>query len=118
MHKFLKTFGLAGAATTLALTPAVLAAQDTVPETTPAPEATAPAAEAADPRVGALTPEQQAAITAWPAETRDYYFSLSEERQKIFWALSDSDKVALSRMPEAQRESTWAQIEARAKTPN
>ncbi len=35
----------------------------------------------------------------------------------MFWALSDSDKVALSTMAEPQRESTWAQIETQLKPP-
>jgi hypothetical protein len=117
MHKFLTILGIAGTAATLALTPALLAAQDAAPDPAPAPEAATPAPDAADPRLAALTAEQQAAIKAWPAETRDYYFSLTQERQKIFWALSDSDKVALSRMPDQQRESAWAQIEARTKPP-
>jgi hypothetical protein len=103
-------FGLAGAAMALGLTPALATAQEAEPE------AAAPA-DSADARLAALTPDQQAALKAWPTETQSYYWSLSGERQKIFWALSDSDKVALSRMPEAQRESTWAQIEARAAPP-
>lgn len=114
MHKSLKIFGLAGTATALALTPALLAAQDTAPEAAP-PDA-APT-ENADPRLAALTAEQQAAFKAWPKETQDYYRSLTEERQRVFWALADSDKVALSRMPEQQRESTWAQIESRITPP-
>jgi hypothetical protein len=110
MHKSLTIFGLAGAATALALTPALAAAQEA------APEAAAPA-DASDARLAALTPEQQAAFKAWPAATQSYYWSLTEQRQKMFWALSDSDKVTLSKMPEQQRESTWAQIEARTASP-
>ena len=118
MHKSLTKFGLAGAAMALALTPALASAQDAAPEASPeaAPETPAPA-ENADARLAGLTPEQQAAFKAWPAETQTYYWSLTEARQKIFWALSDSDKVTLSKMPEQQRESTWAQIEARAASP-
>jgi hypothetical protein len=110
MHKSLTMFGLGGAALALALTPALATAQEAEPE------AAAPA-ESTDARLAGLTPDQQAAFKAWPAETQSYYLSLTAERQKIFWALSDSDKVALSRMPEQQRESTWAQIEARAMPP-
>lgn len=122
MHKSLTKFAVAGAAMALAYTPVLVSAQEATPEATPeaspeaAPEPAAPA-DNADARLAALTPEQQAALKAWPAETQTYYWSLTEERQKIFWALSDSDKVTLSRMPEQQRESTWAQIEARAATP-
>lgn len=118
MHKSLTKFALAGAAMALAYTPALVSAQEATPEASPeaAPEPAAPA-DNADARLAALTPEQQAAFKAWPAETQTYYWSLTEERQKIFWALSDSDKVTLSRMPDEQRESTWAQIEARASTP-
>lgn len=115
MHKLLNSFGLAGIGMALALSPAMLLAQEEgVPESPP---------EAATP-TEAMTPEQhaamqawpadkQAAFKAWPAETQAYYWSLSAERQMMFWALADSDKVALSRMPEPQRESAWAQIEAR-----
>lgn len=56
--------------------------------------------------------DQQAAIQSWPAETQSYYKSLTTERQKMFWALTDSDKVRLSKMPDAQRDAVWAQIEA------
>ena len=110
MHKSLTMFGLAGAAMMIAQTPALAKAQEEEPE------AAAPANNT-DARLAGLTAEQQAAFKAWPAETQSYYLSLNAERQKIFWALSDSDKVALSRMPEQQRESTWAQIEARVVPP-
>lgn len=56
--------------------------------------------------------DQQAAIQSWPAETQTYYKSLTTERQNMFWALTDSDKVRLSKMPEAQRDAAWTQIEA------
>jgi hypothetical protein len=115
MHKFLNHFGLAGIDMALVLSPAALLAQDeTAPEA--APEAAAPA-EAMTPEQGAamqaLPADKQAALKAWPAETQAYYWSLNAERQKMFWALADSDKVALSRMAEPQRESAWAQIEAK-----
>ena len=29
----------------------------------------------------------------------------------MFWALTDSDKVRLSKMPETQRGAVWTQIE-------
>lgn len=110
MHKSLTKFALAGAAMALAYAPALVSAQQAKPEAVPEPAAPA---DNADARLAALTPEQQAAFKAWPAETQAYYWSLSAERQMMFWALADSDKVALSRMPEPQRESAWAQIEAR-----
>lgn len=151
MHKSLKLFGLAGAASAFTLTPALASAQDgampdtappsmpdtgttappadtppptssdttteTYPDTTgtaaPPPQTEAPSAPAAG---KAMTPEEkQAAIAKWPTETQTYYQSLTEDRQKMFWALSDNDKVTLSQMPEEQRESVWAQIEARVK---
>ncbi|MEQ5786393.1 hypothetical protein J3454_00645 [Erythrobacter sp. NFXS35] len=56
--------------------------------------------------------EKQASFKQWPAATQDYFWSLTPERQSMFWALADSDKVKLSNMPEQQRESIWAQIEA------
>lgn len=56
--------------------------------------------------------EQQAAIATWPAETQSYYQSLPQERQQMFWALTDADKVRLSQLPEEQRELAWGQIEA------
>jgi hypothetical protein len=104
MHKFLNKCGFATIAMTLCLTPAMVAAQEADATETP-PEAGAPAA--------GLTAEQEAEMQSWPTETQVYYQSLSPERQALFWALSDSDKVTLSNMPEPQRESTWAQIESR-----
>lgn len=119
MHKSLKNIALAGIASVLAATPALAAAQDPAAEPAPAEEAatTQQAAPAEDPRLANLPADKQAAIKAWPAETQQYYWSLTEERQKVFWALSDTDKVKLSQLPEEQRESTWAQIEAQLTPP-
>lgn len=119
MHKHLNNLGLAGVAAALILTPAMAAAQ--------AEPATDTASEAG-PMVEELTPEQETAMQSWPADrqtafklwpadTQAYFWTLPDERQKMFWALSDSDKVALSTMPEQQRESIWAQIEARSAPP-
>ena len=70
-------------------------------------------AEAASTRSRMIAPaDQQAAILSWPAETQFYYKSLTTERQKLFWALTDSNKVRLSKMPQAQRDAVWTQIEA------
>lgn len=162
-----KFIALAGAAMTLAMTPAMAGAQDqatqeagaqpapgttppstqpdstrtgsdaptgmdtatsetttppTNPESTPAdavttdPADTTTATEAPPAAPQALTPaDQEAAIKTWPRETQAYYQSLSEERQKMFWALTDTDKVRLSNLPDAQKETAWAQIESQIK---
>lgn len=60
--------------------------------------------------------EQQAAIATWPADTQTYYQSLTQDRQQMFWALSDTDKVRLSQLPEEQRELAWGQIEAQIRS--
>lgn len=113
MHKSMKKLVLAGAAVTFALTPAMVAAQDmSAPDAATDPAAPAAETMAEDPRMTSLPADKQDAIKAWPAETQTYYWSLTQERQQMFWALSDADKVTLSKMPEAQRESTWAQIES------
>lgn len=115
MQKSLNKISLISIGAALALTPMMVLAQDeTASEAKP--EATAPAPEMTpeqDAAMQALPADKQAAIKAWPAETQAYYWSLSADRQKMFWALADSDKVALSRMAEPQRESAWAQIEAK-----
>ena len=123
MHKYLNKFALAGSAMALALVPAMASAQEqTLPETAPPVETAAPTAPATeaptadtatpDPRLAALPADKQAAVQAWPAKTQDYYFSLTEERQQLFWMLSDPDKVRLSELPEDQQTSAWAQIES------
>ncbi|MFM7377409.1 MAG: hypothetical protein ACKO1O_04650 [Erythrobacter sp.] len=115
MHKSLKNIALAGIAGVMAMTPALASAQAAPPADEAATAEQATTAE--DPRLAALPAEKKAAIKAWPPETQAYYWTLTEERQKVFWALSDTDKVKLSQMPEEQRESTWAQIEARTAPP-
>jgi hypothetical protein len=116
MHKSLNIFARAGIASALALMPAMALAQnDAAPETKAPAEAMTPEQDAA---MKALPADKLAALKAWPADTQAYYWSISAERQKMFWALSDSDKVALSTMAEPQRESTWAQIEAKLKPPS
>jgi hypothetical protein len=69
------------------------------------------------PAPGTAPIDKQAAIDSWPAETRDYYQALPSERQEMFWALSDSDKVRLSQLPDEQKDAAWAQIEAQVKPP-
>lgn len=119
MHKFLNNVALAGSCLALALTPAMVIAQDDTGAAEP--EATAPKAAMTSEQDAAMQSwpaEQRTAFKLWPAETQAYLWSLTEARQKLFWVLADSDKVALSRMAEPQRESVWAQIESRAAAPS
>ncbi len=148
MHKSLKILGLAGAASALAMTPALVSAQDeampgttppsmpdtgttttTTPPTAPSDTTTETLPEPTEGTVDDSTmpppasasktmtvEEQQAAVATWPAETQTYYQSLTEERKKMFWALSDADKVRLSQLPEDQREVAWGQIESQIKS--
>lgn len=186
MHKSFKHFALAGAAMTLALSPAMAGAQDQsttgstpqpgtgTPPTSPDPTrtgtatgddaaGTGEAAPPSDPRTpdtgstpdanaaeaGEATAQpptdttgtqtgddtgtaattgtgttnvmtrsqQQAAIKTWPRETQAYYNSLSTARQNMFWALSDTDKVRLGNLTDAQKEQAWTQIEAQINPP-
>lgn len=59
---------------------------------------------------GALTPDQQAAMQAWPEDTKAFYASLSPEQQQVFWRLTDEDKVKLSRMAPAERDELMRQL--------
>lgn len=125
MHKSFKNIGLSSAALALVMAPAALMAQDaaTAPSmpdaattATPPPTETTESAAPGAPAAKILTAEEQeAAIATWPAETQSYYRSLDEERQKMFWALTDADKVRLSQLPEEQRELAWGQIKAQIK---
>ncbi len=65
---------------------------------------------------GALTAEQQAAMQAWPEDTKAFYASLSPEQQQVFWRLADEDKVKLSRMEPAERDATMRQLIARSQS--
>lgn len=127
MHKQLNELSLVGMAGALALTPALASAQQTAAPSTP-PGTTMPQS----PPMAQTMPERQkstpdaeqksmmkswpadkqAAFKQWPAETQSYFWSLPPQRQNMFWALTDADKVKLSTMPEQQRETVWAQIEA------
>jgi len=60
-----------------------------------------------------LTPEQQSSLMTWPEDTKAFYASLSAEQQQVFWALSDEDKVTLSRMEPAQRDEIMRQLQTR-----
>jgi hypothetical protein len=60
-----------------------------------------------------MSPEQKAAMKAWPEDTKAFYSSLSREQQEVFWALSDEEKVNLSRMEPTQRDDVMRQLEAR-----
>lgn len=77
------------------------------------PDAASP--DAAPPAKTITPEEQEAAIATWPAETQTYYLSLDDERKQMFWALTDTDKVRLSQLPEEQRELAWGQIKAQIK---
>ena len=81
------------------------------------PATTPPLAAEQDTMMQSWPADRQASFKAWPTETQSYFWSLNQQRQEMFWALSDSDKVTLSQMPEAQRESTWAQIESQITPP-
>lgn len=61
-----------------------------------------------------VSPDQKAAMKAWPEDTKAFYSSLSPEQQQIFWQLSDEDKVNLSRMEPTQRDNVMRQLEARS----
>lgn len=134
MHKSFKTFGLAGTAMALALTPAMVAAQveaartntsPSMPDTNPAEasgEGTAANADAAttalteadrDSRMQSWPAEQRTAYNTWAPETQTYFWTLNEERQGIFWRITDGDKTALTTMAEPQREATWVELETR-----
>lgn len=60
-----------------------------------------------------LSPEQQSSMMTWPEDTKAFYSSLSAEQQQVFWALSDGDKVTLSRMDPAQRDEIMRELQAR-----
>ncbi|MFN3989013.1 MAG: hypothetical protein ACK4IS_02010 [Erythrobacter sp.] len=60
-----------------------------------------------------LSPEQQSSMMTWPEDTKAFYASLSAEQQQVFWALSDEDKVTLSRMEPAQRDEIMRQLQTR-----
>jgi hypothetical protein len=111
---------LTGLAAAVAVMPAAAVSQDEMAPDTPTEAATQaePMTPEQDAAMQAWPAEKQAAFKVWPKETQAYYWSLSDERQKMFWALSDSDKVRLSTMAEPQRESSWAQIESRLKAPS
>lgn len=122
MHTFLNTVALVGVASALSITPTLVVAQDGTATAAPeaAVSATVPAAVMTpeqDAAIQAWPDEQQAAFKLWPAETQVYYWTLTADRQKMFWALSDNDKVALSAIEEPQRESIWAQIETHFQLP-
>ena len=70
-------------------------------------------AEPDDGDTARLTPQQQAEYDGWPVELRAYYSSLDDERQELFWLLSDEDKQAIVAMPEPDRTAAWEMVEAR-----
>jgi len=38
---------------------------------------------------------------------------LTEDRQEMFWRLTDGDKETLAKLNDAQRETAWAQIKTK-----
>ena len=96
MRRFSRTVLVAALAALALPIPPALAVQD---EATAAPDG--------------LKPEQQSAMMTWPEDTKAFYASLSAEQQQVFWALSDVDKVTLSRMEPAQRDEVMRQLQAR-----
>lgn len=62
-----------------------------------------------------LAPDQKFTHDSWPAETRSYYWSLTPEKQDMFWRLSDEDKIALTAMTGPERTAAWKIIEGKAK---
>ena len=56
-------------------------------------------------------PENRAAHDAWPAEAKSYFWTLTPERQMLFFRLSDNDKLSLVGMDEASREAAWQVVE-------
>jgi hypothetical protein len=97
MHKISKSLVLAAlAAMAVPVAPALAQGQEMAP------------AEKRD-----MSPDQKAAMKAWPEDTKAFYSSLSSEQQQIFWQLSDEDKVNLSRMEPTQRDNVLRQLEAR-----
>ncbi|MBI1401939.1 MAG: hypothetical protein GC147_01830 [Porphyrobacter sp.] len=128
MPKIINLLTLAGAAAGFALVPSLAAAQQESP--------TSPAQPMAQPMqdnrpmqqdgqaMAEPTPDQQAAMDAWPQDrksayqlwprdTQDYYWTLTPQRQELFWRLKDEDKLTLSTMPDPQAESVWTQLETR-----
>lgn len=117
MHKHLNVIGLGGILAAFTLTPALVSAQGAMATETPM-AAAEPMADLTAEQQAAMQSwpaDQQSAYKLWPADTQAYFWTLSPERQTMFWALTDADKLKLSTMPEPQRESVWAQIEAQLK---
>lgn len=114
MHKTLNKLALAGMTAAFVMTPALASSVDDMAAktTSAAPEGAVNMTPEQKAAMKSWPAEKQAAFKAWPAETQAYYWSLAKERQAKFWSLTDREKVALSKMSEAQRESTWARIDA------
>lgn len=54
--------------------------------------------------------DRRAAYDRWPAGVKGHFWSLSEERQSLFWRLRDDDKVRLSGMAAAEQEGAWSNL--------
>lgn len=94
------------------------APMDTAPEAqvdpAPAPSAGS-SAHAAE--VAGWPADRQQAYEGWPAEAQDYFWTLTPDRQALFFRLRDTDKLTLLAMDEAGRAEAWAMIESRAAMP-
>lgn len=114
MHKTLNMLALSAITATFVMTPAMASSFDdmTAKATSAAPDGAVNLTPEQEAAMKSWPAEKQAAFKTWPAETQAYYWSLAKERQTKFWSLTDREKVALSKMSEAQRESTWARIDA------
>lgn len=58
-----------------------------------------------------------AAYDGWPAEAQGYFWTLSPERQELFFRLRDTDRLAVVMMDEPGRDEAWRMIEERAAAP-
>lgn len=84
----------------------------------PADQATVPdTAEDRRSAMGAWSADRIAAYDGWPAEAQDYFWSLSPERQELFFRLRDTDRLAVVMMDEPGRDEAWRMIEERAGAP-
>jgi len=117
----MRTMLLASVGLALAAAPAIIAAQDTAPAATAPPTTVV----TTDGRLLTLTPEQQAAYDAWPADRqaeytawpydyRVYYWSLQPAQQAGYWAMSTDQRGMIYKMSPEQRAKAWQAINEQA----
>ena len=138
MHKSIKTFGLAGTAMALALTPAMVAAQDeapqantspSMPETAAMPETPVPTAPSmpdtnpaeapgegasanADAATTALTEaDRDSRMQSWPAEQRTAYNTWAPETQTYFWTLNEERQGIFWRITDGDKTALTTMAE-------